>query len=415
METANDIINVKCTRCGADATIGGKDYFYTCPVCHGQINKEAAKNNYDGIPTSTSSASDTKANDGKVNVKCTYCGANAKVRDKYHLYTCPVCSRQVNTASAQNHHENALKSDSIKWRCPVCGYERKGESAPEKCPRCMVLGSKFVRISANDSDQICNGQSTPIKKQEKATQCRACITCGRIYFNPKAHGFQNNYCIECRSDNVPNKLVEIDYSLDEFAKRVDFNVEKGEMRNFNEKAKKRLHKVERELYEKYVRGWPTLNKSSLSYARNIKNLYSDGNEATSGMSSSNSSDLIFGLVGIILIILFFIAFPTLAIIATIGLVCWIVHEVNERNGKNEMRRQKEFEQIGKEYEEAVESQKADAPWAKKYSTHPCPHCGHYKVRAATWDDKRYSVAFWGAASSKIGTHYKCDHCGNMWS
>lgn len=137
--------------------------------------------------------------------------------------------------------------------------------------------------------------------------------------------------------------------------------------------------------------------------------------AKSEASMSDTGALILGLFVILLLIVFFIVFPFIGLLAAIGIICAIVHYRNEKNGTNEKRRQKEFEQIGKEYEEAVESQKAEAPWAKRYSTHPCPHCGHYKVRAANWDDKRYSVTFWGAASSKIGKHYKCDHCGNMWS
>lgn len=276
METVNDNLNVKCTRCGAKATVGGKDYFYTCPVCHGQINKEAARKNHEGVSSSNQSthvAKDEGANGGKINVKCTYCGAKAMVSDEYYLYTCPVCHRQVNTASAKSNYENqqALKDVS-----------------PEK-----------AKVS---------------------------------YHTPNPVSVQTTTTKTTKSDS----------------------------------------------------------------------------------SISDTGALIFGIFVIILLIVFFIAFPTIGIIAAIGLVCWIVHEVNEHNGKNEKRRQKEFEQIGKEYEEAVESQKAGAPWAKRYSTHPCPHCGHYKVREAAWNDKRYSVAFWGAASSKIGTCYKCDHCGNMW-
>ena len=70
--------------------------------------------------------------------------------------------------------------------------------------------------------------------------------------------------------------------------------------------------------------------------------------------------------------------------------------------------------IEQEYKKAVESQSASEPWATRYSTSPCPHCGHYKVRHAKWEDKSMSVAFWGAASSKIGTNYKCDNCKQMW-
>ena len=71
-------------------------------------------------------------------------------------------------------------------------------------------------------------------------------------------------------------------------------------------------------------------------------------------------------------------------------------------------------QIDAEYQAAVQSQNATEPWAVRYSTSPCPYCGHYKVRYAKWEDKSMSVAFWGIASSKLGTNYKCEHCNKMW-
>lgn len=78
-----------------------------------------------------------------------------------------------------------------------------------------------------------------------------------------------------------------------------------------------------------------------------------------------------------------------------------------------IRKQKQ-EEIEREYQQAVASQKSPTPWTVRYETHPCPYCGHYKVRYAKWDDKKISVAFWGAASSTIDMHYKCDSCNKMW-
>ena len=74
----------------------------------------------------------------------------------------------------------------------------------------------------------------------------------------------------------------------------------------------------------------------------------------------------------------------------------------------------EEETINAELQMAIQSQNATEPWAVRYMTSPCPYCGHYKVRYAKWDDKSLSVAFWGIASSKIDTNYKCDHCKHMW-
>lgn len=71
-------------------------------------------------------------------------------------------------------------------------------------------------------------------------------------------------------------------------------------------------------------------------------------------------------------------------------------------------------QINAEYAAAIASQKRTEPWAIRYSTSPCPYCGHYKVRYAKWEDKKMSVAFWGVASSAIGKNYKCEYCNRMW-
>ena len=57
-----------------------------------------------------------------------------------------------------------------------------------------------------------------------------------------------------------------------------------------------------------------------------------------------------------------------------------------------------------------------APWETTYYSFPCPYCGKNMVRPAKWDDKRLSIAFWGALlSPKTGTRYKCDNCKKMWS
>ena len=70
--------------------------------------------------------------------------------------------------------------------------------------------------------------------------------------------------------------------------------------------------------------------------------------------------------------------------------------------------------LEQEKREAEASQKDPTPWRIRYATYPCPHCGHYKVRSAKWEDKKLSVAFWGPMSSALGKEFKCEHCGRMW-
>lgn len=89
-------------------------------------------------------------------------------------------------------------------------------------------------------------------------------------------------------------------------------------------------------------------------------------------------------------------------------------EIAAREKDPETIRKRQQEMIEMEYRKAVASQQASEPWTVRYSTHPCPYCGHYKVRYAKWEDKQLSVAFWGAASSAIDKHYKCEYCKKMW-
>ena len=98
----------------------------------------------------------------------------------------------------------------------------------------------------------------------------------------------------------------------------------------------------------------------------------------------------------------------------VGIVWWRIYVGEEQDGTLERKRREELEQIEIERKNAIASQNQTEPWAKKYMTSPCPYCGHYKVRWAKWEDKQMSVAFWGGASSKIGTNYKCEHCQRMW-
>lgn len=125
------------------------------------------------------------------------------------------------------------------------------------------------------------------------------------------------------------------------------------------------------------------------------------------------------------------------VMLVLGMICccafgvWFKYATEPDSVKEERRREREkryqeaqkraqindaihSQMLENERQQAIHSQEYGAQWDTKYFTDPCPYCGHYKVRYAKWDDKRLSVAFWGGASSKIGTRYKCEHCGRMW-
>lgn len=120
--------------------------------------------------------------------------------------------------------------------------------------------------------------------------------------------------------------------------------------------------------------------------------------------------------------------PYFIVVLIASLVCYIYGRADYSEKKNNLynyylkteRSDKQYQQNQEKRAEEIRMEKylaenkSSESW-NPYIAKPCPHCGHYKVRSATWDDKRMSVAFWGAHSQKIGKRYKCDNCGNMWS
>ena len=158
-------------------------------------------------------------------------------------------------------------------KCPDCGKE-----VSNRAPACIHCGCPLkVECDTKQTTEVVE-EKEAIHKNDPS-KCRACKTCGRIYFNPTTHGFQNDYCIECKSCHMPAELLEIDYPLIEFAERVGFNLETGKFVTFNDAVLKRTHALERELYERLVSDWPTLNKNCQSYRLNMENLYADGKGA----------------------------------------------------------------------------------------------------------------------------------------
>lgn len=104
----------------------------------------------------------------------------------------------------------------------------------------------------------------------------------------------------------------------------------------------------------------------------------------SGMLGVGSFAIILGILSI-----FMDVGAELLILIPIGLLlCWIGASIENEDQK---RHQNDYGNVAR-----------------------CPKCGSTKVYGMTYDDKSASIAFWGAASSKIGKRFHCDNCGNEW-
>lgn len=138
------------------------------------------------------------------------------------------------------------------------------------------------RMSKEHNNAIAEGieRNRKLKEEqlvaENAQKCKACTTCGSIFFNKKAPPFIHNYCNECRERKIPHALREIDYSLELFAQRIDFDQTTGNYLSSGMNNVKRTYQVEREVFEEYVSHWDTLDKNSFTYKLNMESLYSNG-------------------------------------------------------------------------------------------------------------------------------------------
>ena len=165
--------------------------------------------------------------------------------------------------------------------------------------------------------------------------------------------------------------------------------------------------------------WDTVVKGVIS-SQAVSSNKLGSSKANNPENNENTGTILLIIFGVILLLLVAV-FPKLLILFGLAVIFLIfkvisssIDDVNEANGTNAKKREKEAEEIAKEREFATQTSSATAAWDKKYFPHPCSHCGHYKVRYANYDDKRFSIAFWGGASDKMGKRYKCEYCGQMW-
>lgn len=109
-----------------------------------------------------------------------------------------------------------------------------------------------------------------------AQKCKACTTCGKVFFYKKAPPYVHNYCQECKARHIPHTLREIDYSLDVFAQRIGFDQASGNYVSSEVDNLRKTYQLAREIFEKHVSHWDTLDKNSFTYKLNMEDLYSNG-------------------------------------------------------------------------------------------------------------------------------------------
>lgn len=172
--------------------------------------------------------------------------------------------------------------------CPDC--KREVSDKATTCPNCGCPIEKLPKIDYEiDND---------------STYCKACITCGSIYWNANADGYRNGYCIECRGKNSIDKLVKIDYTTVAFKRRVgDVPQYSGMGYSYHQHRikewTKRRNGVNRELFEKYVSHWDTLDKECAEYKNNIKELYENSvtvDEKETHLSNDTKTNIASGVL-----------------------------------------------------------------------------------------------------------------------
>ena len=105
-------------------------------------------------------------------IKCPECGKEISDKAKACIH-CGYPLDELSTTQSATIQATQTASVEAKWRCPVCGYDHKGESAPEKCPLCKLPGSKFNKVDESGYAPVMH--STSILSEWE------CGVCGYIH------------------------------------------------------------------------------------------------------------------------------------------------------------------------------------------------------------------------------------------
>lgn len=235
-------------------------------------------------------------------------------------------------------------------KCTECGSQVSDKA--ENCPNC---GCPVTAILQEINEQRIGSIDYEIDNDRRF--CKACLNCGAVYANPNADGYKNGYCIECRHENLYDKLQKIDYTIAEFNSNIPKQPDSTDIykNSFIRKAyykkfeewKESIVTEKRKLYERYVSHWTTIDKECHTYKLNMETLY--------------------------------------------------------HNSHGEA-----HDEISRRVQQNVSKQ------AGTFLGNKCPRCGSGFVKEISTASRMISIFGAGLASSKIGKQYECTKCKYKW-
>lgn len=221
--------------------------------------------------------------------QCKHCGYPLSDQDreppKYHK----LVLEEINDVFQPIRIYNALKDANIKldWyqflddtqKLPlslVCGLY--ADEAQSLLSILSNLGAKIEIYTDYDSKEHNNVFENTRKLKcdaHNATKCKACTTCGTIFYDKTGDNFIYNFCQECKSRNIEHSLKEIDYPIEVYLNRIKQIKPCPSPKNLYDTMKDH-YAIERDVFEKYVSDWSSLDHNSPTYKLNIENWYKQG-------------------------------------------------------------------------------------------------------------------------------------------
>ena len=156
--------------------------------------------------------------------------------------------------------------------------------------------------SSKEHNTIISDSKDALLSAKQATKCKACTNCGKIFYNNTADNYIMNYCQECASRKITHTLKEFDYSLEEYKKRLsettstEISTELLKLCNTNPSkaiylAQKNHLIIEKEIFEKYIMNWDSLDRDSFTYKLHMESLYFEGTGAAHSEIENNATIL----------------------------------------------------------------------------------------------------------------------------